>query len=88
MKCLGNCTEGAPSMVGSIRSFASLVKRENPDVVKTHSLIHREVLVSKTLRDEMKNILDDAIKVVNFMKQRPVHSRMFQNCVKTWTNIT
>jgi hypothetical protein len=26
----------------------------------------------------MKKVLDDATKMVNFMKQRPVHSRMFK----------
>jgi hypothetical protein len=36
------------------------------------------VLVSKILGDETKNVLDDAIKMVNFIKQRPVHSRMFK----------
>jgi hypothetical protein len=41
-------------MVGSMRGFASLVKKENPDVVKTHCFLHRDVLVSKTLGDEMK----------------------------------
>jgi hypothetical protein len=40
-------------VVGSIRSFASLAKKENPDIT-THCFIHREVLVSKTLGDGMK----------------------------------
>jgi hypothetical protein len=52
--CVGTCTDGAPSMVGSIRGFASLVQQENPDVVTTHCFIHTQVLVSKTLRDGMK----------------------------------
>jgi hypothetical protein len=36
------------------------------------------VLVSKTLIEEMKKVLDDAAKMVNFIKQRPVQSRMFK----------
>jgi hypothetical protein len=36
------------------------------------------VLVSKTLEDEMKKVLDDAMKMVNFIKQSPVHSIMFK----------
>jgi hypothetical protein len=71
------CTDGASSMVGSMRGFASLVKNEYPDVA-AHCFLHREVLVSKTLRDEMKKVLNDATKMVNFIKQRPVHSRMFK----------
>jgi hypothetical protein len=36
------------------------------------------VLGSKALGDGMKKVLDDATKMVNFHKQRPVHSRMFK----------
>jgi hypothetical protein len=75
--CVGICTDGTPSVVGCMRGFASLVKKENPDVT-THCFLHREVLVSKTLGDEMKKVLDDATKIVNFFKQRPVHSGMFK----------
>lgn len=76
--CVGICTDGAPSMVGSMKGFSSLVKKENPNVVTTHCFIHREVLMSKTLGAELKSVLDDVTKMVNFIKQRPVHSRMFQ----------
>jgi hypothetical protein len=48
-------------MVGSIRVLASLVNKENPDVT-TQCFIHREVLVSKTLGDKIKKVLDDAAK--------------------------
>jgi hypothetical protein len=61
-KCVGIFTDGTPSMFGSIRGIASLVKKENPDDVKTHCFIHREVLVSITLGDEMKTVLDNATK--------------------------
>jgi hypothetical protein len=36
------------------------------------------VLVSQPLGDEMRKVLDDATKMVNFIKQRPVHYRMFK----------
>jgi hypothetical protein len=53
--CVGICTDDAPSVAGSIRCFASLVKkRKNPKVTTTYSFIYREVLVSKTVRDEIK----------------------------------
>jgi hypothetical protein len=57
-------------VVGSIRGFPSHVKKENPDIT-THCFIHREVLVSKTLGDEMEKVLNNATKMVNFIKQRP-----------------
>jgi hypothetical protein len=43
--CVGICTDGALSMVGSSRGFAALVKKENPDIT-THCFIDREVLGS------------------------------------------
>ncbi|XP_072909831.1 zinc finger BED domain-containing protein 5-like isoform X6 [Hemitrygon akajei] len=76
--CVGICTDGVLSVVGSMKSFVSLVKKENPDIVTTHCFLHREVLMSKTLGDDMKKVLDAATKMVTFIKQRPVHSRMFK----------
>jgi hypothetical protein len=75
-------------MVGSIIGFTSAVRKENPDIT-THCFIHRKVLGSKTLGDEMKKVLDNAIKMINFIKQRPVQCRMFKkNHMKTWTDST
>jgi hypothetical protein len=69
-------------MFGSFRGFASLIKTK---ILKSQ---HSEVLVSKTLGDEMKNVLDDATKMVNFIKQRLFTPECLTNCVKTWTNST
>jgi hypothetical protein len=42
-------------MVGSISTgFTSAAKKENHYIVTTHCFIHRDVLVSETLVDEMK----------------------------------
>jgi hypothetical protein len=76
-KCVGICTDDTSSVVGSIRLFACLVKKENPDV-RTHCFLHRDVLGSNTLEEEMKTFLDGATKRVNFIKQIPVHSRMYK----------
>jgi hypothetical protein len=38
-----------------------LLFKKNPDVT-THCFIHKELLVSKTLADGMKKVLDDATK--------------------------
>jgi hypothetical protein len=36
------------------------------------------VLVSRILGDEMKKVFADATKMINFIRQRPVHSNMFK----------
>jgi hypothetical protein len=72
--CVGICTHDAPSVVGFLRGFASLVQKGNPDFVTTHRFIQTELLVAKTLGDEMNKVLDDATKLINFIKQGPVCS--------------
>ena len=74
--CVGMCTDGALSMVDSIKGFASLAKKENHDIISTHCFLHREVLISKSLVDELKNVFDEVTKIVNIIKQKPVHFRM------------
>jgi hypothetical protein len=56
-----------------MRGLTSLVKKENPGVDTTHCFLHREVLVSKALGDGMEKVLDHATKMINCIKQRPVH---------------
>jgi hypothetical protein len=51
-------------MAGSIRGFVLSCKERKSDVVTTHCFIHRAVLVSKTLGDEMKKVLDNAKKLL------------------------
>lgn len=83
------CTDGAPSMVGSITGFASRVKKENPDVT-TRRFIRRELLVSKTLGYEMKKVLDDATKMVNFIKDQftpECLKKLCENLNKQHTNL-
>ena len=34
-ECVGLCTDGAPSMIGSIKGFGSLVKKVNSEIITT-----------------------------------------------------
>ena len=81
-QCVGICTDGAPSMVGSIKGFVTIAKKINPKITATHCFIHREVLVTKTLGDELKLVMDQVVKMVNFIKSRPLRSRIFSQLCK------
>ena len=76
-QCVGICTDGAPSMIGSVQDFVSRVKEKNSEVITTHCFLHREVLVSKSIGNDLKQVLDITVNMVNFIKQRPLKSRMF-----------
>lgn len=75
--CFGICTDGAPSMIGSIKGFVSLAKKCNKNILATHCFLHREALVAKTIGPQLKNVLDDVVNMVNFIKMRPLKSRLF-----------
>ncbi len=80
-KCIGICTDGAPSMIGSVQGFVSHMK-EKTLVITTHCFLHREVLVSKTIGDDLKQVLDITMNMINFIKQHSLKFCSLQSCVR------
>ncbi|XP_039627331.1 zinc finger BED domain-containing protein 5-like [Polypterus senegalus] len=76
-KCAGICTDGARGMSGINSGLIARVKEIAPDVVWIHCSIHREALATKKMPPRLKNFLDTAVKVVNYIKARPLQSRLF-----------
>lgn len=76
--CVGICTNGAPSMVGSIKGFITLAKQIIINIIHTQCFLHREALIAKTLPQELKALLDQTITMVNYIKSRPLKSRIFK----------
>ena len=74
--CVGICIDGTPSMVGSKKGFAALAKKENKKIIFTHCFIHRENLVAKTIGNELKEVMDQVVQMVNYIKCRPLQSRL------------
>ncbi|KAJ8394211.1 hypothetical protein AAFF_G00047940 [Aldrovandia affinis] len=78
-KCCSHiCTDGAASMTGQHRGLLSRIRRVNPDIETMHCIIHREALASKHMSPELHEVLNDSVKVINFIKSRPINSRVFQ----------
>ena len=77
------CTDGAPQ----IESFLAKVREKNPDMIANHCFLDREVLVAKTVPDNLKKVLNTSVKMVNFIKSRPLHLRLFQIAKKWMLNI-
>jgi len=75
--CTSVCTDGAAAMVGHTKGFLSRVKERNPDLIVTHCFLHRETLFAKTLPAELVPALDDVVRIVNFVKTRPLKIHIF-----------
>ncbi|XP_064081912.1 zinc finger BED domain-containing protein 5-like [Macrobrachium nipponense] len=71
--CVRICTGGPPAMIGSIKGF---LKKENSSVITTHCFL-RDALVAKTISNDLKSVLEIVVKLVNFIKSRPLKSRLF-----------
>ena len=74
--------DGAPSMIGSIKGFVSLVKKVNSEIIITHCFLHREVLIGKTLNSDLTQVWKEVIEMVNYIKARPLKSRLFTKLCK------
>ncbi|KRZ35580.1 Protein ZBED8 [Trichinella pseudospiralis] len=67
-KLVGVCTDGAPAMLGSRSGFVKMVKSKNPSIFAMHCVIHRQALVAKTLPDDLREDLNFAVEVVNYVQ--------------------
>ena len=69
-------------MLGNRAGFRALVKAVNPDTKHINCMIHRYVLVSKTLPSELKATLNDVINMVNLnlmkMKLSALYTHLFR----------
>lgn len=71
-------TNGASTMVGLCREFASLFKEKLPDVRTVDCVLHRKRLVFKKLDGELHDALRVCIRVNNKIKVHPLISQLFE----------
>ncbi|GFT10364.1 SCAN domain-containing protein 3 [Trichonephila clavipes] len=75
--CIGICADGAPVKTGHLKGFVAHVKELNEDILVTHCFLHREAFVTKFLPSDLKIVLEQCVKMVNYIKSRPLKSRLF-----------
>ncbi|GFX18431.1 zinc finger MYM-type protein 6 [Trichonephila clavipes] len=80
--CVGICTDGARTMSGRFKSIQALVKQKSPLCIWTHCMIHKEPLASKEISPGLNIVLMTFMTVVNYIKMRPLKSRIFSGLCK------
>lgn len=76
-------------MTGKYNGVTTKVKSVAPDCAFTHCVIHREALVSKKIPSDLKEVLDDAVKIINFIKSRSLNCRLFKElCIEMESEYT
>lgn len=75
--CESVCADGAPAMQGRKKGFVAYVLNINPNVKIIHCMIHREVLASKALPENLTQTMNQVIKIVNHIKSNSLRTRKF-----------
>lgn len=75
--CIGICTDGAAAMTGHKSGVVARVRTVSPNIIATHCMIHREALASKNLNESFSEVLNTCVKIVNWIKCRPLNGRIF-----------
>jgi hypothetical protein len=86
--CISSCTGGGPSMQGSLKGFVPLATQKNTGNVFAHCFLHREALISKLVVPEFQKVLDETIKMVNYIKSSPYNRGCFQRRFLPWKLLT
>ncbi|XP_076329566.1 protein FAM200C-like [Tachypleus tridentatus] len=76
------CTDGAPDILGNKSGFFALMKQEIPHLQGTHCFLHRHALASKTLPPKLKKVLDNSVKIINWIKGRALNHCLFKSLCK------
>jgi hypothetical protein len=80
--CVGIYTDGAEALTGQKKGFQAEIQQVGHHVNFIRCIIHREALASRDHEPKLHSVLQEAMKVVNFVKDRPLNSRFFQFCAR------
>jgi len=78
-KCNSICTDGAAAMTGRNKGLVARIQTVAPHVKGNHCVLHRTALASKRISPVLHDVLSNAIRAVNFIKAKPLNSRLFAN---------
>lgn len=86
-KCVGITTDGAAAMSGCKTGLLGQLKAVSPNIKWTHCCIHREALAVKKMPASLKNTFNEVVKIINFIKSRPLQSRLFEALCKDMESV-
>ncbi|XP_025414925.1 zinc finger BED domain-containing protein 5-like [Sipha flava] len=74
--CIDVCTDGAKAMVGNVAGVVARIKKVSPNCTSSHCVLHRHSLATKKMPVLLKQVLDNAVKIINHVKTRPLQCRL------------
>ncbi|KAH1187637.1 hypothetical protein KIL84_020386 [Mauremys mutica] len=74
---VGISTDGARAMIGSKKGAVACIQAVAPEVKSTHCCIHREAHATQNMQADLKQVLDEAVKIIHFVKGRHLNAWLF-----------
>jgi hypothetical protein len=65
-------------MTGKTVGVLARIKTVSKMCTISHCILHRHALAVKRMPNSLKSVLDNAVQIVNFIKARPLNSRLFK----------
>ncbi|XP_014298159.2 zinc finger BED domain-containing protein 5-like [Microplitis demolitor] len=75
--CIDICTDGAKAMTSNTAGLVSRINNRARNCTSSHCILHRQALAMKQMPPNLKLVMDEAVKIINFIKSRPLQSRLF-----------
>ncbi|CAH1115878.1 unnamed protein product [Psylliodes chrysocephalus] len=72
-------SDGARALSGKNSGLIARLKTLIPNANWVHYFLLRQALAAKEMPDDLRQVLAEAIKVVNYIKSRPLQSRLLKN---------
>ncbi|KAK7886202.1 hypothetical protein WMY93_025823 [Mugilogobius chulae] len=76
-RCVAVCTDRAAAMTEWRSGMVAQIKSVNPNIIAMHCMLHGQALAAKDMEPVLHSVLNTAISAVNFVKSRPLQSRLF-----------
>ena len=76
--CVDVSTDGAKAMTGKTSDVISRIKQKVKECSSSQCVLHCHVLAVKKMPPSLKEVLDESVKKINFVKSRPKNTRLFK----------
>uniref|UniRef100_A0A8C4TID3 DUF4371 domain-containing protein n=1 Tax=Erpetoichthys calabaricus TaxID=27687 RepID=A0A8C4TID3_ERPCA len=76
--CISICSDGAAAMTGRTTGFIARARQQNNSIVSSHCILHRHALASKRMSEILHETLNDAVKIINYIKSHSLNARLFR----------
>jgi hypothetical protein len=68
---------------GRLTGLIQRIRENSPSVTWHQCWIRHEVLATNNMPEELEKVLNESIKIINFIKSRSLNSRLFEQCCQS-----